>query len=192
MIGWAGVLYLFLAGIPYQNFLFGLVISMPVILLAGFGISQLWQSKSVAVRVLTGTLVVVSLVGMLLWSYRLIDPFLRVQNHSKVVAQEVESALAPEATLLAFGLTLTLQHYTDLDVKELFYLDPAALQEQVGEGATFFLLLDPGNVREQWIGRTPETNFAWLQENGCTTEILQLAPYTLFQVTPPILNGGNC
>ncbi|MCP4168089.1 MAG: hypothetical protein GY759_19650 [Chloroflexi bacterium] len=137
LIGWAGALYLFLAGIPYQNFRFGLVISMPVILLAGFGISQLWQSRSVAVRVLVGILAVISLVGMVLWSYRLIDPFLRVQNHSKVIAREVESELATEATLLAFGLTLTLQHYTDLDVRELFYLDPAALQEQVDEGSTF-------------------------------------------------------
>jgi 4-amino-4-deoxy-L-arabinose transferase-like glycosyltransferase len=41
LLGWAGPVYLFLAGIPFQNFRFGLSLYVPLVVLTGFGVSEL-------------------------------------------------------------------------------------------------------------------------------------------------------
>jgi hypothetical protein len=41
--GWIGVMYLFLAGIPYENFRFGLGFFVPVAVAAGIGIGASWE-----------------------------------------------------------------------------------------------------------------------------------------------------
>jgi 4-amino-4-deoxy-L-arabinose transferase-like glycosyltransferase len=40
LLGWAIPVYLFLAGIPYQNFRFGLTLYLPLVILTGYGLSD--------------------------------------------------------------------------------------------------------------------------------------------------------
>ncbi|NJN99669.1 MAG: hypothetical protein HC875_38990 [Anaerolineales bacterium] len=205
LLGWAVPVYLFLAGIPYQNFRFGLTLYVPLVVLTGYGLSDLYQHvilrrsrripaalleteaspahKPIWLETIFGATIVLSLLGMLLWAYPMLDSFLTVQNQSKTIATQVEQTLPEEATLITFGLTLTVQHYTRLNTLEFFYRDEASLQTLTESPGPLYLLLDLNSIQTQWRGKTPEINYQWLKKNTTLTEIGLFAPYTLFKVT---------
>ena len=195
LLGWAGPVYFFLAGIPYQNFRFGLTLYLPLVILTGFGVSDLWQELHrpratgefpaaplfFDPAALLKTLTALSLLGMLAWAYPMLDDFLSAQNQSKLIARQVEQTLPQEAALLTFGLTLTFQHYTQLKTSELFYLNEAALDALTASQTPFYLLLDVENIERQWQGRAPALNYHWLRDHTKLTRMADFPPYTLFK-----------
>ncbi len=191
LIGWIMPVYLFLAGIPYQNFRFGLTLYIPLVILTSFGLSELLikfrHSRLPAplrfrVTVALKALIILSLLTMLGWSYFMVDNFLSQQKHSKIIAQQVEASLPSEATLLTFGLTLTLQHYSQLNTLELFYFDETSLDTLTQEQNLLYLLLDLNNIQTQWQGKTPALNYQWLQTHTSLTKIGDFPPYSLFKL----------
>ncbi|MBE7472452.1 MAG: phospholipid carrier-dependent glycosyltransferase [Anaerolineales bacterium] len=204
LLGWVAPVYLFLAGIPYQNFRFGLTLYPPLVILTGYGLSDFLSggereqgSRGEGERrrifspapllpcpsALFKLIIVLSLLGMLAWAYPMLDNFLTVQNQSKIIAAQVEQTLPKEATLITFGLTLTLQHYTQLNTLEFFYLDAASLQTLAESPGPLYLLLDVGSIETQWRGKTPQINYQWLKKNTTLTPVGDFSPYTLFKVT---------
>ncbi len=205
LIGWAAPVYIFLAGISFQNFRFGLTLYLPLVILTGFGLSDLlrrgageWGTRSGGEdnrRVTPASrplhlrspaalwlVITLSLAGMLAWAYPMLDNFLTAQNQSKMIARQVEQTLPPEATLVTFSLTLILQHYTQLHTLELFYLNEDTLKMLIQSPQPLYLLLDVGNIETQWRSKTPQLNYQWLVENTTLTEINAFPPYTLFKV----------
>jgi hypothetical protein len=227
LLGWAVPVYIFLAGISFQNFRFGLTLYLPLVLLTGFGLNDLLSRGAEAwgeffspapllqadevpkgrLRRAAGPLwagprptggpgqgplwvrspalkmmIILSLLGMLAWAYPMLNNFLTVQNRSKIIASQVEHTLPSEATLITFGLTLTLQHYTQLNTLELFYLDEASLKTLTESPTPLYLLLDLPGIETQWQGKTPQINYQWLKENTTLSEIGAFPPYVLFQV----------
>jgi 4-amino-4-deoxy-L-arabinose transferase-like glycosyltransferase len=194
--GWLAVVYLFLAGIPYENFRFGLTLYLPAVVLAGFGVEALrreppdfvqrrlntQQSRMIWKRGVT-LVVAVCLLGMAAWTVRSAGRFLSAQNQSKTIAREVAGRLPKDATVLAFGLTLTLQHYTDLNVVEFYNLNEETLDAATATGAPRYLLLDLGNVAQQWQERPPAINYEWLQTHRTVTPVADFPPYSLFLIS---------
>ncbi len=184
-LGWAAPVYFFLAGIPYQNFRFGLTLYLPLVILTGFGLSD-FLGREVGMQVCSPAvckiIIALSLAGMLLWAYPMLNNFLTVQNQSKVIAHQVEQALPPQATLITFGLTLTFEHYTPLKTEELFYLDENSLKPLTESSDPLYLLLDLNSLNSQWQGKTPQINYIWLKEHATLTQIGTFPPYTLFKV----------
>ena len=122
-----------------------------------------------------------SLAGMLVWSMRPVGRFLDVQARDKRSAQMIERQLPPGAPVVAFGLTLTLRHYTRLDIHELFYLDEADLAALLGCQRTLYVVVDPANIAGQWRGSALERSYEWLRANATVTELARPAPYTLLR-----------
>jgi 4-amino-4-deoxy-L-arabinose transferase-like glycosyltransferase len=180
LLGWSGPVYLFLAGIPYENFRFGLTLYPPLALLAGYGVSELWERARWRRFIQAATLL--SLAGMLAWAFPVLDEFLTAQNNSKAIVHRVDEIVPPDATLLAFGLTLTLQHYTSRHTLELYVLDPVALDALTRREPNLYLLVDPINIERQWLGRPPERNYRWLREHATLTPIGTFSPYQLYRV----------
>jgi 4-amino-4-deoxy-L-arabinose transferase-like glycosyltransferase len=198
LLGWAMPVYIFLAGISFQNFRFGLTLYLPLVILTGYGLSDLlgretgggspllraegplWVRSSTVLK----TLIILSLLGMLAWAYPMLHNFLTAQNQSKIIAAQVEQTLSPEATLITFGLTLTLQHYTQLHTLELFYLDEPALKRLTESSTPLYLLLDLPSIERQWPGKKPQINYQWLKEHTALSEIGSFPPYVLFQIVP--------
>ena len=111
----------------------------------------------------------------------MLNNFLTTQNHSKIIARQVEQSLPPKATVLTFGLTLTLQHYTQLDTVELFHVDDIALNALTASRNPAYLLLDRHNIKTQWQGKKPDINYRWLESNTVLTKIGDFPPYSLFK-----------
>jgi 4-amino-4-deoxy-L-arabinose transferase-like glycosyltransferase len=204
LLGWVAPVYLFLAGIPYQNFRFGLTHYLPFVLLAGFGLSDL-LSAAIKVQgsggaeeqrrifppaplllrspVVLNVAITLSVVAMLAWAYPMLNSFLTTQNQSKMIAQQVEQVLPGEATLLTFGLTLTIKHYTRLNTLEFFYQDVTSLDTLIESHQPLYLLLDVTSITTQWRGKIPQANYEWLKEHTDLAQTNTFPPYTLFKVT---------
>lgn len=178
LAGWAAPVYLFLGGIPYQNFRFGLTLYLPLVALAGIGVGD-WA----AVRPKTTTVLLgLSLAAMLAWTWLMLDHFITPQQRDVAVARQVAEQLPAEATLLTFGLTLTVQNRTPVAARELFYQTPDALTEMLRDDVPLYLLVDVENIDRQWAGLAPQNNYRWLRSNAEVTPVSRIPPYTLFRV----------
>jgi hypothetical protein len=124
----------------------------------------------------------VSLIGSLAWGLRDYRALVAYKNDQLALVDWARSYLPPNATLITFGATLTLQHYTDADVRELFYLAPPDLDAIAQQPRPAYLLLDVGNIESQWAGLRPQQDYSYLQEHPGLQVVGQRGQYTLFRL----------
>jgi 4-amino-4-deoxy-L-arabinose transferase-like glycosyltransferase len=125
-----------------------------------------------------------SLAGGLAWGLRDYRNLAAYKNEQLALIEWTRARLPAGGVLLTFGATLTLQHYTAYDVRELFYLDARDLAAIVSGRRPAYLLLDVGNVETQWVGLRPWQNYHYLQQQPGLETAGQRAPYTLFRIKP--------
>ncbi|MCB0241174.1 MAG: hypothetical protein KDH08_21660, partial [Anaerolineae bacterium] len=190
VVGWAAAIFIFHAGAPWQNFRFNLAHLPPLAILVAIGVQTvaLWlariehqQLRRLALVALAAYLI----VGMALMArggWALTRGFVDRKDRDLALIRQVEELTPPDAQLLAFGLTLTLQHYADRTTYELFYQDEASLSALLDAKQPLYLLLDVANAASQWTGMPPEDNYRWLQEHADLTTVADLSPLTLFEV----------
>jgi hypothetical protein len=111
-----------------------------------------------------------------------VDTFIADQQRDKDAAAWAAEQVPAGATLYTFGLTLTLKHYTTLDVYEIFYETPETLAERWVRGREDYLLLNVWNIENQWAGRGPQFDYYWLRDTRGMVEMGRYGNYTLFRV----------
>jgi 4-amino-4-deoxy-L-arabinose transferase-like glycosyltransferase len=179
LVGWPLTLWLFLSGIPYQNSRFVLPALPALAALAGLGFGWLYAAGA---RRLLGAGLAVALAIGLAWGVRDYRKLVVYENDQLALVDWVRTRLPAGSTLITFGATLTLQHYTDDDVRELFYLEPPDLDAIVRRGQPTYLLLDVESTERQWAGLRPQRDYYYLQAQPGLETIGRRAPYTLFRL----------
>jgi hypothetical protein len=189
LLGWVLLPYLFLAGIPYQNIRFPLIVFPAVAILAGVGLESLiiWvRHMPTAPRRYTYyvmlVLVILGSVSMLRASTRTVRVFIYNQQRDKETAVWAAEQIPAGATVYTFGLTLTLQHYTALNVRELYDETPESLEQEWVPGQECYLLVNVWNLKNQWEGRAPMQNYDWLRDARGLVRLGKYANYTLYGV----------
>ncbi len=186
LAGWILIPYLFLVGIPYQNIRFPLIVFPAVALLVGFGMQAVFEwSKRWHIligRVAIVVLVAIGSVQTYVTAQETIETFIANQQHDKVVARWAAQQIPSDETVYTFGLTLTLKHYTTLEVYEIYYESPETLDERWSHGQDDYLLLNVWNIENQWAGREPQIAFHWLRDRRGLVELGRNGNYTLFRV----------
>jgi hypothetical protein len=123
-----------------------------------------------------------SLAGSLAWGLRDYRNLVAYKNQQLELVDWTRAQLPANGTLITFGATLTFQHYTAYDVRELFYLAPPDLDTIIQQPQPTFLLLDVGNIESQWVGLRPQQDYRYLQEHAALEIIGRHGPYTLFRL----------
>jgi 4-amino-4-deoxy-L-arabinose transferase-like glycosyltransferase len=180
LVGWPLALWLFLSGIPYQNSRFVLPALPALAGLAGLGFGWLYALVGWR-RLLLGGLALALAAG-LAWGVRDYRKLVAYENDQLALVDWVRTRLPAGSTLITFGATLTLQHYTDADVRELYYLEPPDLDAIVRRGQPTYLLLDVDGTERQWVGLRPQRDYHYLQAQPGLEVVGQRAPYTLFRL----------
>ncbi len=181
LIGWPLAVYIFLAGIAWQNPRFALALFPPLAVWTGIGYDRLWERRPGWRRGLLG-LAALALIGALFWSLRVVNDFVARKNADVARAQRAVAQVPPGARLITFGLTLTLRHYSDLDVIEIYEETPASLPDRACGGGPAYLYVDVANLEQQWAGLAPQVNYHWLRDGPGLEMIDQFDNYTLFKV----------
>jgi hypothetical protein len=187
---WAILPYLFLAGIPYQNIRFPLIVVPVVAIIAGAGLetAAYWIGKfklphAIYVGYVAAAILIVYGVSQSHQINRVnVSNFIANQQRDKDTAAWTAKHVPDGATLYTFGLTLTLQHYTTLKVFELFYETPDTLAEKWTIGKDDYLLINVQNIETQWTGRAPQADFHWLRDKRGLTELGRYGYFTLYRV----------
>jgi hypothetical protein len=184
LIGWPLVQYAFLAGIPYENQRFGLAFFPPLAVLTGIGADVLWTTVRFrwgrAILLFLGA---VGVAGMLFWGWRTtLESPIQVKQATLDAAKWVQNQVPADARVLAFGLTATLQFYTQLEVREFFNETPETLAALLAAGRSTYLVLDVHGAETQWQGRPPQINLHWLRDGPGLEEIGERNGYTLYRV----------
>jgi hypothetical protein len=196
LAGWIVVLYLFLAGIPYENFRFGLGFFVPVAVLAGTGIAWAWgilteklspapksegrKNPFGAASYALVALVALAFIGTVAWEPRVLQPVLSEKQTELASAQWLSARLPGNATLYTFGLTEALRTYSGLEVKDLSEESPQRIVSDVRADARGYLFVDETNVETQWRGRVLEQNFHTLRDQVGLQELGSMERYSLF------------
>ena len=187
LAGWPLAVYVFLAGIAWQNPRFSLAFFPPLAALVGVGVGAAWQAaRTVHWRRAIVAGCALGLAGSLVWAARDVRNFVARKDADLAAARWVEAQLPPGATVITFGLTDTLRHYTGLRVFELYNETPVTLHGLVCGGETVFVYVYAEAIEAQWIGLSPEINWRWLQANGNLEEMGRSDGYALFAA------GGPC
>jgi 4-amino-4-deoxy-L-arabinose transferase-like glycosyltransferase len=198
ILGWPLIIYLFLVG-TWENSRFSLAFFPPLAVLTGLGIHTLWsnlpqlpnyqlpitnyQITKLPLQTLLTLYLSLALLGSLAWAGRDLRNFITVNNAQIAAVHWVEEQVPSEATVITFGVTLTMRHRTGLTASEIYYLNPILLDNLVETQDQLYLFLDLENINSQWEGLTPQENYRWLQENSELSEIEHYPPYTLFRVS---------
>jgi 4-amino-4-deoxy-L-arabinose transferase-like glycosyltransferase len=181
LAGWPATVYLFLAGVPWQNFRFVLPYLPPLAIVAALGVTVIAGRLSGQARLLFGLLLGTGFLWMAHGGWSLTGSFIARKEADLQTVHWVEAQLPPEAGLFTFGITLTVAEYSELDVYDLYYLTPEALTALLRDDRPAYLLLDLENVESQWQGRAPSTNYHWLQDQAGLEEMGRQRQYTLFR-----------
>jgi len=180
--GWIATLYVYLMGIPYENGRFPLAFFPPVAILAGIGV---WALPSARPRSWPRWLLLaVSLAVTLGFTHRAFMRFDAATRQQLASIRYLGSRVPPASTVVTFGLSISLAHYTHLAVVDLFMHSPQSLRPIICGNQTAYLFIDEDNIESQWMGRSPATNFHWLRESVGLERTGTQGTWTLYRVRP--------
>ena len=186
LLAWAGLVFAFHAGAPWQNFRFTLAYLPPLAVLAAVGLETVlgWLTARGLRqwRWLAWGVFGLGLVYMLAGAVALTQGFVtRKQADLRTVAA-VEALLPPEALLLTFNQTFTFQHYSTLETLELYDLAASELPALLGDERLTFVLVDVGNIESQWVNEPLGATYRWLRDERGLETVAQFGDLTLFRV----------
>ncbi|MDX1436367.1 MAG: hypothetical protein R3335_06130 [Anaerolineales bacterium] len=183
--GWAGIIFLFHAGAPWQNFRFTLAYLPPIAIITSAGIAWVLAEVPHRWRTLVWMPVGLGLLWMVFGAINLPQSFIERKKQNLAIVESVEEAVPSDAEVIAFNLTLMADFYTGLKVHELYYLDQAEISGLVSGAGKVYLLLTRENILAQWQGRPPGDNLLWLESNRSVVEVQNFGEYGLFEVQEP-------
>ena len=182
LLGWLILPYLFLAGIPYQNIRFSLIMFPPVIIIVGFGLQTLLSIQHRA-RWIFALLGLVGFAHTAFSGFDYANSFIELHQSEKAVVEWLEDKIPEGTTLYTFGSTLTLENYTDYNIIEIFYETPKTLNQRWFRGRADYLLLNIWQIENQWQGRDPQANYHWFRDERGLVEIGKFRHLTLFRAS---------
>jgi 4-amino-4-deoxy-L-arabinose transferase-like glycosyltransferase len=182
IVGWAGVVYVFHAGAPWQNFRFALAYLPPLAILAAAGLVWAWPRRPVRLQAAVAVLATLGVLSTAVAGVRLVDGFVDRKDDELALARWVQAQTEPGAQLLSFGPTLTLRHYTNLPTFDLFDLTSTDLTSILANQAPTYVLVDESSLENQWRGQAPDVNFLSLGAQPGLESLGARGNYALFRV----------
>jgi len=183
LIGWLLLSYLFLAGIPYQNIRFPLIVFPVVAVLVGQGLQRLASLQN-SIRWIAILITLAGIAHTAINGFDYANNFVEHHQSQKQIVTWLDDKIPDDATLYTFGSTLTLEHYTDYNVIEIFYETPNTLNQRWFQGRTDYLLLNIWQIENQWDGRDPQANYHWFRDERGLNKIDTFRNFTLFEAHP--------
>jgi hypothetical protein len=172
--------YLFLCGLPVQNPRYCIPLIPVIALVIGFGF-DFFSAKAKNIGAALALLILITLFLNTKTNHGQIVRMLGVYNQDKEIAQEVYDSIGDGATLYAFGLTLTIQHYyPQIDTHELFFESPETMSNL--RGGQNYLVMNPEIIDSQWKNTQIGETVGWLKANYQTKIVARYGSYSLFKI----------
>lgn len=178
LLGWSGGMLLFLAGIPYENFRFGLGLFVPLAVLTGLGAGWLWKRWHASqLRWMLVAWIGVAMLIMVWWQPRVLEPILAIKasENARLAALKL---LPDEQMVWTLGFTGPIETYTNLPARDLWQVTP----DEIKSSAPAYLFLDIHNIETQWRDREPYQLYQALLQSNTLEPLTQIQNWTLFRI----------
>lgn len=188
LLGWAGVQYGFLAGLPIQNIRYALAGFVPIPILIGLG--AIWIISRALLRntgvMIVGVLLVLGLSALSSSADSLMRGFVGNKNRELATLQWLQTQV-PEPYVTVYGLDMipAMQYYTHFRTVQVFYETPETVARRIASDLPAYLLLNLDATETQWAGRAPALIYHWLRDHTGLTEVGTINGYTLFRIDVP-------
>jgi 4-amino-4-deoxy-L-arabinose transferase-like glycosyltransferase len=179
LLAWALLPYLFLAGIPYQNIRFPLIVMPTVAILAGFGLQTLFNRRLIPIY---AVLLIVGLALMISTEKPMLAGFVANQTRDKTSVQWALQTIPAGARLYTFELTEPLKAYSSFDVHELYSETPDTLTAEFDNPEASYLYINVWTIENQWQGRELQTTYHWLRDTVGLEYLDRSGNYLLFRI----------
>jgi 4-amino-4-deoxy-L-arabinose transferase-like glycosyltransferase len=183
LAGWPAVLYLFHAGAQWQNFRFALAYAPPLAILAAIGFDFARRHLGTRWGRPLDLYLLAGLALMTAGALTLTTRFVERKDADMVTVRWVQEQVPHNAYLLTLGLTLAVEHYTELEALDLYLLTPADLQALLLEQKPVYLLTDVASLETQWRDMAPGVNYRWLRQSAQLSPLGTHRMYQLFTVS---------
>ncbi len=178
LLGWGVLPYVFLAGIPYQNIRFPLIVVPAVAVLAGLGLEAALKRW----RLIFAAVVIAGLALSLHTDKPMIQTFITDQQRDKIAVQWAIDHIPADARLYTFGLTEPLKAYAPFEVRELYDETPLTLAAELSDGKSSYLYINAWSVEHQWKGMPLYVTYHWLTDIFGADYLARSGNYALFKV----------
>jgi hypothetical protein len=182
LLGWVTVMWGWLAGTAWENWRFPLAFFSPLAVLSGIGLHSLFRLANHLQTNVIGAWIGICLLAALGWGLYDAGKFIEHQLEDRAIVSWVGAQVPPDATVMTFGMTATLQHFTPFHVFELAEESPASVVQIAREEKDVFVLLDVQNVEFQWTGLAPQVNYQAVRDHFSVQIIGTRDNYTLLYV----------
>ncbi len=182
ILGWIGVIWVFLAGIAWENWRFPLAFLLPLAVLAGIGLNMLAKIPFFGKSIIIGGWIGAGLVLTLVWGVRDVNNFAARQLADRALAEWTRTHVPADGMVITFGITETLQHFTSLNIVESYDESSSSVEQIARERRNVFVLLDVENIESQWSGLSPQVNYHTLRDRFALQVIGTYGPYVLFSI----------
>jgi O-antigen/teichoic acid export membrane protein/4-amino-4-deoxy-L-arabinose transferase-like glycosyltransferase len=181
LVGWGLGMFLFLAGIPYQNFRFPLGLFPAIALLAGVGFSEAWRALTrLRWRAALAAALLAGLAVMFAWQPQVFEPVATIKARELAQARWLAQQLPPGAVLYTMGIEGAVSTYTPLAVENLWGISAGEIRAR----APAYLFLDVQNVETQWRGRALDMTYRALVDAGALVPVAEFQGSVLSRVAP--------
>jgi 4-amino-4-deoxy-L-arabinose transferase-like glycosyltransferase len=182
LIAWAGIVFTFHAGAPWQNPRFALAYLPPVAILAALGFAELRQVAGTRIRWLVNAWLLAGLAFAATGSVVVTQEFIERKQHDVAIVRWTEHLAPANGQLLTFGLTATFQEYSRLQTLDLSEVGNSGLTRLLADGQPTLVLVDVASLERQWPGRAPWQRYRSLRDGPGLTTIGTNSGFTLLAV----------
>ncbi|HVU11502.1 MAG TPA: phospholipid carrier-dependent glycosyltransferase, partial [Phototrophicaceae bacterium] len=201
LLAWALLPYLFLAGIPYQNIRFPLIVVPAVAALVGLGLHTAFTWRQRAAPLQPNRLleigramifVAVVAVGLALMGNigrQNVRTFINNQQADKTAVAWAIQHIPTGTRLYTFGVTEPLQIYSQLEVHELYDETEASISDQLKDRKESYVFVNVWQIENQFAGHDLQKTFNWMYQYLGLQQLGQIGYYTLYKVIDEDLNA---
>jgi hypothetical protein len=181
LLGWILAMYLFLAGIPYQNFRFPLGFFVPVAAVTGIGAGFLWHRwRASRTRWLLVAWIGLALAVMVFWQPRVLAPVIEIKRHELARMSTLHLYMGAGDRVWTLGFSGALNDSVPVNARELW----GVTLDDIKSNRTSYLYIDVPNIESQWSGREPQQLYHALRDANMLQELAQIEGWTLFEIPP--------
>ncbi|HEX9077666.1 MAG TPA: hypothetical protein VF932_17910 [Anaerolineae bacterium] len=182
LLGWVAVMWGWLAGTAWENWRFPLAFFSPLAVMTGLGLHSLFRLVTHWQANMIGAWIGICLLAALGWGLVDANRFIDRQLQDRAIVSWARTQLPANATVMSFGMTATLQHFTPFRVLEMAEESPTFVEQIARKEKDVFILIDVQNVEFQWTGLAPQVNLQTLRDHFDVQIIGTRDDYTLFSV----------
>jgi hypothetical protein len=182
LLGWVAVMWGWLAGTAWENWRFPLAFFSPLAIMTGIGLHSLFRLTTHRQAIAIGAWITVCLLAAMGWGLYDAGKFIDHQLQDRAIVSWARTQVPPDATVMSFGMTATLQHFTPFRVLEMAEESPASVEQIARTEKDVFVLLDYQNVEFQWSGLAPQVDLSALRDHFDVQIVGTRDNYTLFSV----------